>query len=69
MYCSVHRFRPLDGESFSKRLILKILVIWITKIACFRPLDGESFSKQKKGGEKKESHCFRPLDGESFSKR
>ena len=37
-------FRPLDGESFSKR------VSYDNDSAgngCFRPLDGESFSKPK----------------------
>ena len=39
----VFRFRPLDGESFSKRMFLQYMVGFVSR---FRPLDGESFSKR-----------------------
>ena len=58
-------FRPLDGESFSKLMILKTPFYDIS----FRPLDGESFSKLALDiFNAVKVASFRPLDGESFSK-
>ena len=62
------RFRPLDGESFSKLE----MEFWWGQIhdLRFRALDGESFSKLHHDSNYREAHhSFRPLDGESFSKR
>ena len=39
-----HRFRPLDGESFSK--LSGTANNYSVSDNSFRPLDGESFSKQ-----------------------
>ena len=39
-------FRPLDGESFSKRYSYLFFFIVILHYS-FRPLDGESFSKRR----------------------
>ena len=63
----IRRFRPLDGESISKRENGKILKwIFLTR---FRPLDGESISKLAIFGLTYETILgFRPLDGESISK-
>ena len=59
-------FRPLDGESFSKQFMQRILPKYLQR---FRPLDGESFSKLDcVRGSIPRKKCFRPLDGESFSK-
>ena len=60
------RFRPLDGESISKR---KELLSDKEKWCGFRPLDGESISKPATLNTNSISiSCFRPLDGESISK-
>ena len=60
-------FRPLDGESFSKRIYKSLLNS--TRNMSFRPLDGESFSKLNPSIEiNRTFKGFRPLDGESFSK-
>ena len=62
------RFRPLDGESFSKLQPLGRGELSLT--THFRPLDGESFSKLLSTvGLEDWVDSFRPLDGESFSKR
>ena len=44
MLSNVHRFRPLDGESISKRPQFH-RGMQISDISRFRPLDGESISK------------------------
>ena len=65
------RFRPLDGESFSKRR-WRCAKTFSPSTEGFRPLDGESFSKQNLMEDYREDITnqisFRPLDGESFSK-
>ena len=43
----ISRFRPLDGESISK-LIVVGKFHGVSSISCFRPLDGESISKPYK---------------------
>ena len=60
-------FRPLDGESFSKR---DEEHNERRENKRFRPLDGESFSKLiwVLNSLTPISLSFRPLDGESFSK-
>ena len=59
-------FRPLDGESFSKRALLDLPSCAGIR---FRPLDGESFSKLVSILLLIQHFLrFRPLDGESFSK-
>ena len=65
----IFHFRPLDGESFSKRMY-QALTATISTSKSFRPLDGESFSKQSnvQVAEIDGIPAFRPLDGESFSK-
>ena len=65
----LQRFRPLDGESISKRSSYQILQQH--RLQGFRPLDGESISKLSSEIWKAQSELyrFRPLDGESISKR
>ena len=61
-------FRPLDGESISKRDAQALVESQYQ--ACFRPLDGESISKRNWKIESfADEASFRPLDGESISKR
>ena len=64
-------FRPLDGESISKRDNYGLYLSNAYRHS-FRPLDGESISKQQRTREELQgyvdSSSFRPLDGESISK-
>ena len=61
------RFRPLNGESFSKPELKKLYKL--AAVDSFRPLNGESFSKQlRQEAQQMLYKRFRPLNGESFSK-
>ena len=57
-------FRPLDGESISKRCLETVS----NELPGFRPLDGESISKHLLMYNNNYITSFRPLDGESISK-